>query len=213
MSRISLRAPLRSLMLAALALTAGAAQAQSAEAALSRFLDGVTSYRAQFTQEQTDERGLVVGESRGTMALARPGRFRWAYESPTEQLIVTDGVKLWLYDADLKQVTIRGAADALQGTPAALLSQQKTLTEAFTVQDEGEAQGIRQLKLLPRSKESDFQDVTLWLKGAAPVRMKFRDTLGGATDIRFTHPETNARLAESLFRFTPPKGVELIDSE
>ena len=146
------------------------------------------------------------------MALARPGRFRWEYQAPNTQLIVTDGSTLWLYDADLKQVTVRSAADALQGTPAALLSQKKTLTEAFTVQDEGEDKGVRQLKLVPKSKESDFQDVTLWLQGAAPVRMTFRDTLGGATDIRFDAAQTNGKLDAALFRFTPPKGVEVIDS-
>lgn len=203
---------LRSLICAALFFLTSASHAESADAALARFLDGVSSYRAGFTQLQTDERGMKIGESSGTMALARPGKFRWQYAAPSEQLIVTDGATLWLYDADLKQVTVRTAADALQGTPAALLSQKKTLTETFTVQDEGEADGARQLKLLPKSKESDFQDVTLWLKGAAPVRMKFRDTLGGATDIRFAKTETNIKLEPAQFRFLPPKGVEVIDS-
>jgi outer membrane lipoprotein carrier protein len=147
------------------------------------------------------------------MALARPGKFRWQTASPTAQLIVTDGAKLWLYDEDLRQVTIRSASEALQGTPAALLSQKKALTDAFTVEDEGQDEGARRLKLLPKSKESDFQDVTLWLKGAAPVRMQFRDTLGGATDIRFAKAETNGKLDAALFRFTPPKGVEVIDAE
>ena len=189
------------------------AHAESAEAALARFLDGVTSYQASFTQVQTDERGLKIQSSSGTMALSRPGKFRWAYAAPAEQLIVTDGVKLWLYDQDLKQVTVRPAAEALQGTPAALLSQKKTLTETFTVSDAGEADGVKKLKLVPKSKESDFQDVSLWLKGAAPVRMVFRDTLGGATDITFTQGKTNTKLDAGLFRFTPPKGVEVIDAE
>ncbi len=202
----------RSLLAAALLSLATLAQAESAEAALARFLDGVTSYQANFTQVQTDEKGLKIQSSTGTMALSRPGKFRWQYAKPSDQLIVTDGNKLWLYDEDLKQVTVRPAEEALNGTPAALLSQKKTLTETFTVRDEGDVGGVKKLKLVPKSKDSDFQDVSLWLRAGAPQRMVFRDTLGGATDIHFSAAKTNKRLDASLFRFTPPKGVEVIDT-
>ena len=203
---------LRPLLAAALLTLASLAHAESAEAALARFLDGVSTYQANFTQVQTDEKGLKIQSSSGTMALSRPGKFRWQYAAPAEQLIVTDGRKLWLYDEDLKQVTVRPAEEALQGTPAALLSQKKTLTETFTVNDAGDADGVKQLKLTPKSKDSDFQDVSLWLRGAAPVRMVFRDTLGGATDVRFTEARVNLKLDAKLFRFTVPKGVEVIDA-
>lgn len=203
----------RTLLAASLFSLTSLAHAESAEAALAHFLDGVTSYQASFSQVQTDERGGKIQSSSGTMALLRPGKFRWQYAKPSEQLIVTDGSKLWLYDEDLKQVTVRPAEEALQGTPAALLSQKKTLTETFTVSDEGDADGVKKLKLVPKSKESDFQDVSLWLKAGAPVRMVFRDTLGGATDISFSQGKTNTKLDPDLFHFTPPKGVEVIDAE
>lgn len=203
----------RTLLAASLLSLTSLAHAESAEAALARFLDGVSSYQASFTQVQTDERGMKIQASHGTMALSRPGKFRWQYAAPSEQLIVTDGNKLWLYDEDLKQVTVRPAEEALQGTPAALLSQKKTLTETFTVSDEGDADGVKKLKLKPKSKDSDFEDVSLWLRSGSPVRMVFRDTLGGATDISFTQAKTNTRLDAGLFHFTPPKGVEVIDAE
>lgn len=203
----------RTLLAATLLTLTSLAHAESAEAALARFLDGVTSYQANFTQLQTDERGMKIQSSSGTMALSRPGKFRWQYAAPAEQLIVTDGRTLWLYDEDLKQVTVRPAEEALQGTPAALLSQKKTLTETFTVSDEGDADGVKKLKLMPKSKDSDFQDVSLWLRDGSPVRMVFRDTLGGSTDISFTQAKTNTKLNAGLFRFVPPKGVEVIDSE
>ncbi len=202
----------RTLLAACLFSLTSLAHAESAEAALARFVDGVSSYQATFTQVQTDERGMKIQNSSGTMALSRPGKFRWQYAAPSEQLIVTDGSKLWLYDQDLKQVTVRPAEEALQGTPAALLSQKKTLTETFTVSDEGDSDGVKKLKLTPKSKDSDFQDVSLWLKAGAPVRMVFRDTLGGATDINFAQVKTNAKLDAALFRFIPPKGVEVIES-
>ena len=204
---------LRPLLAASLLSLTSLAHAESAEAALARFLDGVTSYQASFTQVQTDERGMKIQSSSGSMALLRPGKFRWQYAAPAEQLIVTDGSKLWLYDQDLKQVTIRPAEEALQGTPAALLSQRKTLTETFTVSDEGDADGVKKLKLKPKSKDSDFEDVSLWLRSGSPVRMVFRDTLGGSTDIIFSQARTNTKLDAGLFRFIPPKGVEVIEAE
>ena len=201
----------RAFTLLCLLVASAAAQAQPASA-LSRFFDGVQRFEARFTQVQTDERGLKIAESSGQMALQRPGKFRWQVQQGAAQLIVTDGTTLWLYDEDLQQVTLRSADEALQGSPAALLSQRTALAEAFTVTDEGAENGAQKLLLKPKSTESDFQDLRLWLKDGIPQRMLFRDTLGGATDIRFSSAKTNTPLDSSLFRFTPPQGVEVIDS-
>lgn len=202
---------LRRLLAATLLALATTAQAETPEAALSRFLDGVQTFEAGFTQVQTDEKGRAEVPSVGQMALSRPGRFRWEYQAPNTQLIVTDGSTLWLYDEDLKQVTVRPAAEALAGTPAALLSQRKTLTDAFTLSDDGSSGEIRKLRLVPKAAESDFKDVSLWLNRAgAPVRMVFRDQLGGNTDISFSTVKTNGKLKAGQFSFTPPKGVEVI---
>lgn len=203
---------MRALIASLLLLSSFAVQAETPEQALARFVDGVQSLQAEFTQTQTDEQGETLSSSTGSMALARPGKFRWEYQTPTPQLIVTDGSKLWLYDRDLQQVSIRPAVEALQGTPAALLSQKQSLTEAFQLSDVGEDLGIRKLRLVPKAKDGDFQSVELWLKGGTPVRMLFRDQLGGATDIRFSSIQTNGRIAASQFQFQPPKGVEVIDS-
>lgn len=202
---------MRTLIFSLLMLALTAVRAETPEQALARFVDGVQSLQAGFTQTQTDERGETLGRSAGTMALTRPGKFRWEYLTPTPQLIVTDGSKLWLYDRDLQQVTVRPAAEALQGTPAALLSQKQTLIETFVVADAGETQGVRKLRLTPKAKDGDFQSVDLWLKAGTPVRMLFRDQLGGATDIAFSDIRTNGRIAQAQFQFQPPKGVEIID--
>ena len=203
---------MRALIVSLLLVSSFAARAETPEQALAKFVDGVQTLQAGFTQTQTDERGETLGESSGAMTLARPGRFRWEYQSPTPQLIVTDGSKLWLYDRDLRQVTVRPAAEALQGTPAALLSQKQTLTGSFPVTDLGAEQGARRLRLTPKARDSDFQSVDLWLKAGTPVRMLFKDQLGGATDIRFSNIRSNGRVDAAQFRFQPPAGVEVIDA-
>lgn len=203
---------MRVLIASLLLVSSFAARAETPEQALAKFVDGVQTLQAGFTQTQTDERGETLGQSSGAMTLSRPGKFRWEYRAPTPQLIVTDGSKLWLYDRDLQQVTVRPAAEALQGTPVALLSQKQTLTDSFVVSDLGAEQGARRLRLTPKAKDSDFQSVDLWLKSATPVRMLFKDQLGGATDIRFSDIRSNGRVDAGLFRFQPPAGVEVIDA-
>lgn len=203
---------MRTLIFSLLMLALANARAETPEQALARFVDGVQTLQADFIQTQTDEQGETLSSSQGAMALARPGKFRWEYQTPTPQLIVTDGSKLWLYDRDLQQVSIRPAAEALQGTPAALLSQQRTLTETFQVADAGADGAVRKLRLTPKAKDGDFQSVELWLRAGTPVRMLFRDQLGGATDIAFSSIRTNGRVEAAQFRFQPPKGVEVIDS-
>lgn len=190
-------------------VTAGATAAQDE---LKRFVDGVQTLSAKFTQVQMDEHGKVLSSSAGKMWLARPGRFRWTYEAPYQQLIVSDGYKIWLYDQDLSQVTVRPAAGALKGTPAALLSQRTLLNEAFTLEDGGSEGKLHIIRLKPKSEDSDFKAIMLWLDNGTPARMQFFDQLGGATDVSFAEIKTNQKPDDALFRFTPPKGTEVIDT-
>ena len=155
---------------------AGTVQADTAQDTLKRFVDGVQTFDARFDQTQTDERGKVTARSSGRFLLSRPaanaksdvGRFRWAYEKPYEQLSICDGAKLWAFDPDLNQATVRNAKTALAGTPAALLSQRGGLTDAFVVQDGGGAGGARVVRLLPKAKDGDFKSIADALPG--PVR-------------------------------------------
>lgn len=199
------------------------ARADSAQDTVKRFLDGVQTFQAHFEQTQTDERGQVTNRSSGQFWLARPaataakntvGRFRWAYEKPYEQLSVCDGAKLWAYDPDLNQVTVRAAQAALAGTPAALLSQRTALTEAFVVQDAGGDAESRSVRLLPKAKDSDFKSIELAIdKAGAPLRMRFADQIGGNSEVRFSAILTNRSIDDAQFRFVPPKGVEVVDGD
>jgi outer membrane lipoprotein carrier protein len=203
------------LVLCALALVAGVstAHAEDTQASLKRFADGVQTLSAEFSQTQSDEEGRVTLISSGRMWLARPGRFRWDYQKPYLQQMICDGRKIWLYDPDLSQVSVRPAEQTLGGTPAALLSQKSLLADAFQLQDGGMEDGAHIVRLLPKSADSDFKSIELWLKAGVPQRMRFHDQLGSKTDIRFSAIQVNARLGEELFRFTPPKGTEVVEGQ
>jgi outer membrane lipoprotein carrier protein len=199
-------------------LASAAAQADSAQDALKRFTDGVQTFDAHFDQVQTTDKGQVTGRSSGHFWLARPtaanspGKFRWAYEKPYVQATVCDGAKLWAYDPDLNQVTVRDAKSALAGTPAELLSQKAALSSAFTVKDAGTEGDNRLVSLVPKSKDSDFKTIELALnKDGAPVRMKFADQIGGNSQVTFTEVHTNAKIDPAQFQFTPPKGAEVVN--
>lgn len=203
------------------ACAAFAARADAAEGALKRFLDGVQTLDAHFEQMQTDDRGKSTGTSSGHLWLARPppgkgvpGKFRWAYEKPYEQLSICDGEQLWSYDPDLKQATVRNAREALRGTPAALLSQRGALSEAFTVADAGPEGTAHLVKLTPKSKDSDFKSIELAIEASgAPTRMRFKDQIGGTSEIDFSDIKLNTKIDPAEFRFMPPKGVEIVHGD
>ncbi len=194
-------------------LIPGAASAASAaEAALQRFVDGVQTLSAHFEQSQLDEKGAVIDARSGEFLLARPGRFRWSYTQPYEQLMVCDGTEIWNYEPDLAQATVRDAAELLRGTPAALLAQRGQPGEGFLIEDGGRDANASIVRLKPRSEDSDFKAIELWLDDGVPQRMRFLDQLGGTTDIRFSRIRTRITVDPASFRFQPAKGVEVIDA-
>jgi outer membrane lipoprotein carrier protein len=200
-------------------LFSSAASAAEPRAALQRFLDGVQTLQAEFTQTQSDERGQVMQTSGGQMWLARgergaQGRFRWDYQTPYAQQIVCDGERIWLYDPDLAQVTVRPAREALSGTPAAaLLAQGAELASSFTLEDAGSEGRVQKLRLLPKAADSEFRRIELWLDGEQPVLLRFEDPLGGSTEIRFSGLQINERIRNAQFEFKPPKGVEVVGAD
>ena len=127
------------------------------------FLGLLSGLRAEFRQTVTDARGRVLEEAEGTMSIARPGRFRWDYRVP-EQLIVSDGVTIWLYDVLLEQVTVRAAGEALAGTPAMLLAGEGDLRGEFAISDAGQRDGLDWSRLTPRRADGDFREVAAWFR-------------------------------------------------
>jgi outer membrane lipoprotein carrier protein len=209
----------RAYLAIALSLVAPAALADSAEDALKRFVDGAQTVTATFEQVQRNEDGKLLQTTSGRMWLSRPaagsrspGRFRWAYEKPYEQVMVCDGEKIWMYDPDLAQVTVRPAQEALAGTPAELLSRRSTLGEQFTLEDGGVKDGVQVVRLKPKFADGDFKSIALSLRGSAPVQMLFHDQLGGTSEVTFGDVRINEKVDEKQFRFTPPKGAEVVEA-
>ena len=184
----------------------------SIAASLERFqsyLRTTQSARADFEQKVYDKTGKLVQESKGSFSFLRPGRFRWAYAKPP-QLIVGDGERVWIHDADLNQVTVRRAARVLGATPAALLAGASDIDKAFVLVEAGARDGLEWLEAKPREKESGFELVRLGMSASGVDAMELVDHFGQTTVLRFTRLERNPQLDPGTFRFTPPKGADVL---
>ncbi|MGM0593941.1 MAG: outer membrane lipoprotein chaperone LolA [Pseudomonadota bacterium] len=206
MMNSSLRYTLTLLLLSAAALV----HAGEGQARLERFLTDLTTMEAQFVQSLTGAKGELIEESRGKLWLSRPGRFRLHYTSPYEQLYVADGGKIWMYDRDLEQVTVKPQDDALGSTPALLLSSAVPLAENFTIEEEGAHEGFQWLMLKPRAGDSNFDYVRLALEGDTLRAMEMVDGFGQTTRLYLETVQRNPRLDGGLFSFEPPPGVDVI---
>lgn len=205
-----MRIPASLALLAVLALptAAGAAGVE----ALQGFYERVDTLSATFRQVQTDESGEALQRSSGTFLLARPDRFRWEYESPYRQIIVSDGETFSFYDVDLAQVTLRDVDESLQATPARLLAGGAALEEAFQVRDLGRLEdGLMWVRLIPRGDDGDFDSIRIGLDGNVPVRMELDDKLGQTTLIRFDDVQINELIAAERFVPDIPEDVTVVD--
>ncbi len=201
---------MRRILLILLALIALPAYADSGVARMHSFLQDVKTLKADFTQVVLDTNLKQVKQSSGTLSIKRPDRFRWDYAKPNAQVIVADGKRLWLYDVDLQQVTVKDMNNTLAASPAVLLSGSNDVEKSFTVTDLGEKDGLSWVALVPKVKDSDFNDVRLGFKGVDVSVMELKDNLGNTTRITFDHLQRNAPVADELFRFAPPKGADVI---
>jgi outer membrane lipoprotein carrier protein len=173
------------------------------------FLRTTQAAKADFHQTVSDKSGKVVQESRGNFSFLRPGRFRWTYAKPP-QLIVGDGERVWIHDADLNQVTVRRAARVLGATPAALLAGASDLDKSFELVDAGAKDGLEWMEARPREKESGFERIRLGLSATGVEAMELVDHFGQTTVLRFTNMVRNPQFDAGTFRFTPPKGVDVL---
>ena len=178
--------------------------------ALKAFVGHTQTARAQFRQLVLDKKMATVQEASGTMEFMRPGKFRWLYEKPYQQTIVGDGVKLWMYDPDLKQVTVKKLDLAIGGSPAALLAGRNEIEKFFHLKDIGKRGTLEWLEATPKGKDGSFELVRMGFGGETLEVMELRDHFGQTTVIKFSGLERNPKLAPDTFHFTPPKGADVI---
>jgi outer membrane lipoprotein carrier protein len=196
------------ILLLALAFT-GNACCQSAGDILQTKLNAISSMTANFNQV-VNAKEKEISRSSGTMALERPGRFRWQTKNPMEQLVVADGKKLWVYDVDLEQVTVRKQKKGLGGTAALFLSgYNHSVTRDFdvAVATTGTNQSY---DLHSKSPKANFQRITLIFKHDVLIGIEMFDQLGQHTVVNFKNVKTNLKIAASLFQFKPPKGTDIV---
>jgi outer membrane lipoprotein carrier protein len=189
------------------------AQAAGSIEKLNAFVAQTQSARAQFSQKVLDKDGKATQISSGTLAFSRPGKFRWEYRKPYEQVIVGDGEKLWVYDKDLNQVTVKKLQGALGSSPAALLAGSNQIEQYYNLDAKGVKSGLDWLEAYPKDTDTMFEKVRMGFKGNTLDTMELYDHLGQTTVIRFSKMERNPTLDAQTFRFTPPQGADVLTDE
>lgn len=189
--------------------TASTAQAGSIDS-LRAFVRDTQTVRAQFAQTVLDRNGRVTSQAAGVMAFSRPGKFRWTYDKPYAQLIVGDGAKLWIFDQDLNQASVRKLDQALGSSPAALLAGNNEIERFFSLSEAASRDGLEWLEATPKSSDTLFAAVRMGFAGATLKQMELKDSFGQTTIIRFEKLERNPKLPADQFKFVPPPGVDVI---
>ncbi|MBV2092781.1 MAG: outer membrane lipoprotein chaperone LolA [Candidatus Thiodiazotropha sp. (ex Ctena orbiculata)] len=188
-------------------------QSLSAESGISQletFLQDLKTLKADFRQTLQQPDYDQVYASNGVFYLRRPGQLRWEYQTPSEQLIVADGDRVWLHDIELEQVSHRSQAAVLDGTPAQLLSGTGPISQHFKINELGVESELTWVELIPKGKEAQFSSVRLALQESRLERMEMFDNFGQVTRFFFDNMQRNPQLDDALFEFEPPPLIDLI---
>jgi outer membrane lipoprotein carrier protein len=196
--------------LCAIAALMGAAASASPAAEVEKYLSGLASWTADFEQTIDDGHGNVLRSASGRLYLQKPGKFRWDYSQPSEQLVLADGKQIWFYDKDLAQANVRDMDTSLASTPASLLSGSGSIGAQFDVTALPPNAGLQWFQLVPKHAATDFQLVRIGFDKGELRSMFLADKLNQITQLTFTHSKRNLPLAPALFSFVPPPGVDVI---
>ncbi len=179
-------------------------------ASLKTFFKATSAMRAHFHQVVTDAQGNKVQEVEGNMQLQRPGKFRWDYDKPYVQQIVGDGEKVWLFDPDLNQVTVRAMSKAIGSSPASLLAGAQDAERNFTLTTVSRSDGLEWAQAVPKAEDSGFDKVLLGFKGDELQKMELHDSFGHTTNIQFSKLQRNPSIANGSFKFVAPAGADVV---
>ncbi|MEO9079020.1 MAG: outer membrane lipoprotein chaperone LolA [Rhodanobacter sp.] len=200
----------RLIFLLLLSVSVSAFATGPARARLDTFATGLHSLSGHFSQTLTDANGNTSKTSAGTLAMLAPRQFRWETLTPYKQTIVADGGRIWMYDPELEQVTVRLQSTEEAHSPLTVLTDLKQLDKNFKLEERGERDGLAWLRLTSTGKNPQFDYADLGFDAKGLARMTFRDQLGSATDIRFSDWQRNPSIPAGTFDFVPPKGADVI---
>jgi len=185
-----------------------------ADSALEDFLARIKQLKtmdAEFSQFTRDNNGQVLQQMTGTLTVAKPGKLRWHTDEPFEQLVVSDGDLVWIYDMDLEQVTIRDMDQRVQETPALLLTGDVDHVEKSFVVAEESTSKEKVFQLVPKDPSQLFESLEFHYRGDQIARMMIFDAAGQVTEISFKDVKVNQPVDGQAFVFDVPEGVDVID--
>jgi outer membrane lipoprotein carrier protein len=197
-------------LIVGVAFTGALSAAASPAAEVQKYLSGLASWTADFEQTIDDGQGNVLRSAAGRLYLQRPGKFRWDYVKPSEQVILADGKQIWFYDKDLAQANVRDMDSSLASTPASLLSGSGSVSTQFNVTSLPPSGGLQWFQLVPKHTDTDFQLVRIGFDKGELRSMFLADKLNQITQLTFFNSKRNEKLAPDLFTFVPPPGVDVI---
>ncbi len=180
---------------------------------LERFIDRLETLTANFEQQVFNRELVLLESSTGKLSLQKPGRFRWDYEQPFERLVMADGERVWLYEADLEQLTVQRLGEGLGETPAALLTGAVSIAEQFDFLGASQLEELSWLRLGPRDDAADFAEIRLAFNDESLVGLELADRLGQTTRIFFSDIQLNTPLPDNVFSFQAPPGTDVIGED
>jgi len=177
---------------------------------LERFFREVNTFSASFKQVVLDASQTPVQESSGRLWIKRPGKFRWDYQAPYEQKIISDGKHLWIYDVELKQVSHQNLSASLAQTPAILLAGKGKFKDNFRVKSLGKQGGLEWLQMIPRNSDGSYETIRIGFKKRQLYILEMVDGFGQTTRVTLSGARENRSISNRKFRFVPPKGVDVV---
>ncbi|MDH3388113.1 MAG: outer membrane lipoprotein chaperone LolA [Gammaproteobacteria bacterium] len=197
------------MLLLALALAPAGANDDDATQRLRAALKNMDNLSADFKQTLRDEDKKIVQQSRGTLALQRPGKFAWIYTEPFEQRIIADGKELWIYDVELDQVTVKPMDEGLSNAPIMILMKKSDVTREFVVREVGQRKFLYWVELEPQATDLEYNRIFIGLDDGSVRAMELQDQFGQSTQIVFENLRVGVVHNPAVFKFVPPPGVDV----
>ncbi|ORU90718.1 MAG: outer membrane lipoprotein carrier protein LolA [Cycloclasticus sp. symbiont of Poecilosclerida sp. M] len=198
-------------LLIILLLSSSSLFADTARQMLENFLDKFTRLHAEFTQIIVSENNVSSQSATGEFWVKKPGQFRWNYTSPYVQKIVSNGLKVWFYDEDLEQVTIKNIANTVDTSPLSVILGGIPIEDIFTVEQLNKTDNLVWLKLVPKKETTSFESIEMGFKSGLLNKMNLHDQFGQTTRLLLSNVSINTPIDEALFEFSIPKGADVFE--